>query len=180
VIDAIQNFHLYNLRTDAGIFLVTLRNWSQGPQPFANRPFIWEIALGGTAGLKSAAAPHGYSGEQTGGTNVPGINVAFVKRVTEGGKKNTALFLRGLYDGDDVTTEVGGKWVTKGGSRVTSSTFQATANAAFSSYFGNSAIPHLAIVHVGNHGAGPAFASPIDSLQLIGPSTNKQTRKNKK
>lgn len=180
IISDLINFHLYNLRADAGVFLLTLRNWSQGPQPFASRPFLWEYNAGGVAGLKTGAPPHGYGGEAAGNQSIPGSAVLFAKRLTSGQNKNTNLFLRGLLDDADIAAETGGKYVFATGGRVTPGTFHAVVSAVLTPYMGASPNPGLVLVHVGNHGAGPAFSSPVVDVQGIAPSQNKQTRKNKR
>lgn len=180
IISDITNFHLYNLRTDAGVFQLTLRNWSQGPQPFADRPFLWEHILGGTAGLKTNASPHGYGGQFPNPPTIPGAAVAFAKRLTSGQNKATNMFMRGLLDDDDIRAETGGKYTFFTGNRVTPALFHDIVSAVLTPYLGSGANPGLILVHVGNHSAGPAFSSPMVDLQLIGPSINKTTRKNKR
>ena len=125
IITDLINFHLYNLRTDAGVFMLTLRNWSQGPQPFATRPFLWEYNVGGTPGLKTGTPPHGYNGEGAGNQSIPGSAVLFAKRQTLSGGKQTSLFLRGLLDDVDVVSETGGKYVYATGGHVTNGAFGA-------------------------------------------------------
>lgn len=180
VITDIINFHLYNLRTDAGVFMLTLRNWSQGPQPFISRPFLWEYNVGGTAGLKTGTPPHGYNGEGAGNQSIPGSAVLFAKRQTLSGGKQTSLFLRGLLDDVDVVAETGGRYVYATGGHVNNASFGAIVTSVLTPYLGAGKDPGLIIVHVGNHYAGPAFSSPITGVVGIGPSQNKQTRKNKK
>lgn len=180
IIDAILNFHLGNLRTDAGLYLATLRNWSQGPQPFATRQFIWEDVQSGVAGLKTSAGPVGYGGEGAGNQSIPGSAVLFAKRIGTQGAKVTHMFLRGLLDDQDLAAETGGKYVFGSSPNVTAGKFHAIVTNRLASFMGAGLNPRLAAVHVGNHGAGPAFATPILDIVAVGPSENKQTRKNKR
>lgn len=180
IISAITDFHLSNLRTDCGIFLLTLRNWSQGPQPFASRPFLWEDIQAGIAGLKTSALPAGYGAEGVGNQSIPGSAVLFCKRLTAGQNKASNLFLRGLLDDADIVAETGGQYVFTAAPNVTGAKFTTIANSRLAGFVGVSADPGIVIVHVGNHSAGPAFSSPVTSVVLVKPSQNKQTRKNKK
>jgi hypothetical protein len=180
IISAILDFHLGNLRTDCGVFMATLRNWSQGPQPFASRPFLWETTVGPVTGLKTAASPAGYGGEAVGNQSIPGSAVLFCKRQTAGGNKQTNLFLRGLLDEVDIIAETGGRYVFTAGPNVTPGKFTALVGHTLAPYIGSALNPGLIIVHVGNKGAGPAFSSPITGVQLIQPSENKMTRKNRR
>lgn len=180
IISAVTDFHLSNLRTDCGIFMLTLRNWSQGPQPFANRPFLWEDIQAGIVGLKTSPLPAGYNGEAIGNQSIPGSAVLFCKRLTTGQNKATSLFLRGLLDEVDIIAETGGKYVFAVGANVTGGKFTTIAASRLAGFIGPGADPGLILVHVGNKGAGPAFSSPVTSVALVRPSENKMTRKNKR
>jgi hypothetical protein len=182
IFTAIQAFHQGNLRADANVEMIELRNWSQGPQPFSSRGFIWQKQIGVTAGAgdKTQPTPVGYGGEGAGNQTVPGSVVLFCKRFSGAGGKVSHLFLRGLLDSGDIAAETGGKPVFVSSPRVTTALFNAIVGNTLAPYFAPSSGPALINVHVGNKGAGPAFSSLVSSVQLIDPSQNKQTRKNKK
>lgn len=182
IFTAIQAFHQGNLRQDCNIQMMTLRNWSQGPQPFSTRGFIWEKLIGVTSGQgdKTQPTPVGYGGEAAGNQAVPGSVVLFCKRFSGSGGKVSHLFLRGLLDAGDIAAETGGKPVFIPSPRVTNALFNAIVSNTLAPYFAPSSGPALVNVHVGNHHAGPAFSSLISSVAMVGPSQNKQTRKNKK
>jgi hypothetical protein len=182
IFTAIQAFHQGNLRADANVEMMELRNWSQGPQPFSTRGFIWQKVIGPTAGAgdKTQPTPVGYGGEAAGNQQVPGSTVLFCKRFSGSGGKVSHLFLRGLLDAGDIAAETGGKPVFLPSPRVTQALFNAIVGNTLAPYFAPSSGPSLVNVHVGNKGAGPAFFSLVSSMAMIGPSQNKQTRKNKK
>lgn len=182
IFTAIQAFQQGNLRADANVEMLELRNWTQGPQPFSTRGFLWQKQIGPTAGAgdKTQPTPVGYGGEAGGNQVVPGSVVLFCKRFSGTGGKVSHLFLRGLLDAGDIAAETGGKPVFIPSPRVTNALFNAIVSNTLAPFFMPSSGPALINVHVGNKGAGPAFSSLVSSVQMVGPSQNKQTRKNKK
>jgi len=182
IINAIVAFHQANLRDECDIAKLTMRNWSQGPQPFADRPFIWEQFLGHAVapGLKSSASPTGYGSQSSGTQIVPGSTVLFAKRTTGAGGRASNMFLRGILDDQDVYAYSGGKPLLSPTAAVDPTTFNVIAEHWLSSYFVGTADPRLIIVHVGNHYAGPAFETSMTALEMVDVSQNKQTRKNKR
>ena len=182
IINALVAFHQANLRTECDIAKLTLRNWSQGPQPFAARPFIWEQFLGHAVapGLKTSASPAGYGSEASGTQQVPGSTVLFAKRTTGAGSRATNMFMRGILDDGDVYAYTGGKPLLLTAAVVNPTSFNTVQNHFLSSYLTATADPRLIIVHVGNHYMGPPFASSMDALEMVNVSENKLTRKNKR
>lgn len=183
IITAIQGFLQANLRSDAFIATATLRNWSQGPQPFASRPFIWQVTLGSSVapGTKQSAPPNGYGGEEVTTDVTPGTICALVKRYSGPATRSSHLFLRGLLDQLDYACVTGGKPFLIATSNVTQAKFNQIVGQFLANYIGGgAAAPYLCVVHVGNHYNGPPFQSQVYQLALEGVTQNKQTRKNAK
>lgn len=180
IVNAIVGFHQANLRSDCNLSKLIMRNWSQGPQPFADRPFLWEQLLVSSfaPGTKQTTDPTGYGAESTGIQRIPGSVVLFAKRLTVPGSKPTNMFLRGLLDDDDLNIVTAGPPVFAPSPNVTGPKFNDIQNHFLSAFCTGLADPRLIIVHVGNHHAGPAFESSMTSIEMVGPSQNKQTRKN--
>lgn len=181
LIAALKGFHRANLHGQCLIEKITLRNWSQGPQPFANRANLWEIPqTSNNTGLKASASPNGY-GAQDNASAMAGEVVLFAKRNSQGPFRGTSLFLRGLLDPLDAIAFAGGTWIPTASPNVTPATFQAIVTAHLGTYLNvPTSQPSLVVVHVGNHYAGPPIPTAMASLTYIRFSTNKQTRKNKK
>lgn len=182
IVNALVAFHQANLRTECDIAKLTMRNWSQGPQPFASRPFIWEQFLGASVapGLKTSSSPTGYGSESSGTQIVPGSTVLFAKRTTGAGSRATNMFMRGILDDGDVYAYTGSKPLLLPTAVVNPTSFNTICQHWLSGYFVATADPRLCIVHVGNKYVGPPFESSMADLQMVDVSQNKQTRKNKR
>jgi hypothetical protein len=181
IILAIRDYYRHNLRDDCQLAEIELRAWTFGPQPLAGRGSLWVLPLN-LSGEKTVTYGGMQASPQLTGKEV----VAFVKINTTGGKPGKQ-FIRQLYDLGDIGAVAGAPWETLPTARVTPATYLVEANATLSPYFGGSTNPGLCVVHFSkkNYNANPVtanlpFSTGTSSMTLVGPTTNKPTRKNKK
>jgi hypothetical protein len=175
IISSLESFWEKNLRTDCSLVETELRNWSHGgPQPFSVRYPIWRhpVAVNGTK-----LATYGNQGAPCGG-EVCG----FVEKLIASGAKPGKMFLRGLLDLYELVAQAGGLWgIDMSRANVTPAHFLAdTVTGIIDGFFGVGKDPGLTLVHVPNHGVGPATSEPIVGMALVGPVTNKLTRKSRR
>jgi hypothetical protein len=131
--------------------------------------------------------PTTYSGQQAAPALTGKEVVAFIKQNTTGGKPGKQ-FLRQLYDLGDIGAVAGAPWEVLPSARVTAALFTTDTNTVLGPYFGPTAAPALVVVHFSkkNYNANPTnpanlpFSTNVSSLTLVGPSTNRPTRKSKK
>jgi hypothetical protein len=181
IITAAEGYFTANLMDPSTLVRLELRAWSFGPQPFSARGALWEkpLNLGGTKTID-----YGGIGTLAVGKEV----VAFIKFSTNIGKQGKQ-FLRQLFDNQDVGAQSGGPWVIlppPATPRVTVAKFKTVALATIGPFI-NSATPTFVVVHFSKkqYLANPGnptlpFSSPILSVDLVGPSVNKATRRNKR
>lgn len=181
IVTACGQYWIDNLRDDALLATMTLRNWTYGQQPFGIGQPIYSVPVGST-GVK--VATYGSQSTQPVGREV----VAFVKIGNAGGRFGKQ-FLRGFLDNADVEALVGGEWRVKTNppAVVTPALFDAHSNAALAPFLNASSTPRLVVVHFSAKRweaaqivANAPFSSPAIALHYERPGVNKSTRKNKR
>lgn len=181
IIQAMVEWWRLNLITTCSYVKSELRAWTRGDVPFSNEGAIWNSTVGAGIGQKTNVASYGAEGTAGVGKEV----VGFVRIFNTIGREGK-MFMRALLDNADVFSSAGGPWVfiTPGPPNVTPTKFANTAVNTIGLYFG-SANPGLRVVHFSikhwnaSGGATPdaPFGSDITSMQLVGPTLNKPTRK---
>jgi hypothetical protein len=181
IILAIRDYFRHNLRNDCFLDHIELRQWSFGPQPLAGRGALWELAVA-QSGLKVSTYGAEGSAVQVLGKEV----VAFVKQDTISAKPGKQ-FIRQLYDGQDIYAVAGSPWAYGANPNVTATVYGTSTTATLGAYFGNAASPQICVVHFSkkNYDANPVtanlpFSTAVTGMRLIGPTTNRPTRKNKR
>lgn len=182
IIEALKSWWRANLRTDASLFQLALRNWSQGPVPFSQRGHLWESVYADALypGQKTAALPAGYGAEGIGNQHIGGEVCVLGKRTNSGAIKAANMFVRGLLDDVDTAAATGGGYAIVAGANVTAVKFNAISANFLINYLGAGRDPGLINVHTGNHHAGPAFSTPMINILFDRPTTSKQGRKSRR
>jgi hypothetical protein len=183
IINAIQNYWIHNLRNDAVLGTIQLRNWTYGPQPFA-------IGGGLPIWTKSVNIPgdkpfvYGAQGPNAAGREV----VGFVKIETSGGRPGKQ-FLRVFLDELDITAVPGGEWSFDASppANITPAKYHTDAAALLGPFNASANPPRLCVVHFSTKkwnanpiAANGPFSTPMTDIFLERPGVNKSTRKNKK
>lgn len=180
IIETLLEVHQENLVSTAQIFQAELRNWTFGPQPYGTGVPLWTEALS-LPGTKVAA--YGAEGADAVGKEV----VCYIKRLNTG-PKNGKLFLRGFLDSGDIAALTGAPWefLTSPAPNVTPAKYAGIlATTGLNGFMGAGKNPGLVVVHFSYKqyqidNTRLPFFSHITSQVLIGPTTNKPTRKSKK
>ena len=171
-----------NLRTDATVQSLQLRHWTYGQQPFNAQSLpIWVRSIN-TGGNKTVA----YGGE---GPNPAGRELCgFVKIFNTGGRPGKQ-FLRYYLDEVDVTAVSGGEWALDASppAHVTTAAYHVIVSNRLGPFNASAPAPRFCVVHFSSkrwnanpNSTNAPFSSPMTDMQLIGPTVNKSTRKNKK
>jgi hypothetical protein len=181
IITSIKNYYLDNLITTCKLDRLELRRRTWGNVPFSTQAAIWESTVGSFGNKVTSYGAEGSAGV---GKEV----VAFI-RITNTGPKPGKQFIRGLLDNGDVYAEAGGQWiflVGGGGPNVTNTKYQTIlASTGMTGYFGGTADPRICVSHFSlkEYDADPTklpFETSVNSMALVGVTTNKATRRNKK
>jgi hypothetical protein len=178
IVETILDFAQRNLASTAQIFEAELRNWTFGPQPYGSGVPIWSETLV-LPGTKVSA--YGGEGPDAVGKEV----VAFARRVNTGPKEGK-LFLRGFLDTGDIAALTGAPWefLTPPGNVTPAKWDTNTSSSGLEAFFGT-VDPGLVVAHFSykQYQIDPTrlpFYSRVTALPLVGPTTNKPTRKSKK
>lgn len=181
VVQLFVNFIRSNLRTDVFVDHIELRNWTRGDIPFSQEGAIYTSAQGAGPGQKTLVGNYGAQGANAVGKEV----AAFIRIETSPGKIGK-FFLRQLLDDGDIAAVPGSPWafLVPGPPNVTNTKFQNVVFNTIASGFTTD--PGYRVVHfpVKEYLAAPAnpanqpFSTVISTMQLVGPTVNKATRKN--
>lgn len=181
IIGVLKDYFVHNLRSDCKLDRIEARQWSYGPQPLAGRGSLW-VQPYQLPGEK----PTIYGGEQAAPALAGKEVVAFVKLLTNANKPGKQ-FLRQLYDLGDIGAVAGSPWETLPGARVTPTAFEDENAVRLDPYFNPSSGPGIVVVHFSKKhydlnpvSANLPFSTSVVGIELIGPTTNRPTRKNKR
>ena len=178
--DAIKQFFVTNLRSDCTLSHIDVREWTFGPQPIATRGILFSTPYS-LAGEK----PSVYGGQQAAPALTGKEVVAFCKLATTRGRPGK-VFLRQLLDLGDIGAVAGSPWEFIPGGRVEPTSFHVQVVATIAPFFNAVSGPEIVVVHFSKkaYDANPISSNlpthtPVLDMNLIRPSTNDPTRKNK-
>lgn len=181
IINAAEAYWRDNLRTDCFLDHLELRKATWGDVIFSQQSALWTSTVG-LAGTKIAA----YGAQ---GANAVGKEVVCYVRITNSGPKPGKQFLRQLLDEGDIAAVPGSPWqflTPPMTPNVTDAKFQTLlGTTGITGFFGAIPDPRLCVIHfsIKEFNINPAnlpFESSVSAMHIVGPSTNKPTRKNKK
>jgi hypothetical protein len=177
--NAMRQWAISMIHADAHLAKVAVYNWAKGRQPYPTGQPIWSESLT-TAGTAEVAwvYPGGYVPAPVGGEVVLRVD-----REHAGGARPGRLFLRTLLQEADLQSAGSGeKWTITLVSPITQAHLNSIVAGAGLTGFLNQTPPGtgLCVVQYSPKTNVVHGFIPQTSFTLIGASTNKQTRKNKK
>lgn len=180
IVGAFETYFRNHLRDDCVLSSLVCRQWSYGPQPLLGRGELW-VRVSNLHGEKTVI----YGGMQAAPALTGKEVVAFIK-INPISAKPGKQFLRQLFDLGDIGAVAGSPWEFIPGGRVTSAVYGTAANTLLAPYLGAGKDPGIVVVHFSkkHYDANPIsanlpFSTAALSFALVGPTTNKPTRKNK-
>lgn len=162
--DTIENafaaVHQTLLLNFAEVFAVEVRNWTQGPVPFSNRPALYVNEFTTPLiGTRNTDFPPGAGAEALGAEVA-----ARVKRTLTTRHKPSNLFIRYAVTNNDVDAAPDGGYIFQSGAPLDALHISSALNTHLSAFLGAGADPGIVVVGVGNHHAGPPFTNPVSTF----------------
>lgn len=179
IANALRQWAQSMIHADARMFKASVYNWAKGRLPYPQGQPIWSESLNVTGTAETAwSYPSGYVPLPVGGEVVLRVD-----REHFGGARPGRLFLRTLLQEADLQSPGSGqKWTLTTVSPITQAHLNSIVTGSGLNNFLNQTAPGtgLCVVQYSPHTQTVHGFLPMTSFLLVGPSTNKQTRKNKK